>query len=167
MNIDELKFLKIKTEKHPSTNIQLEYLEHHSAVAVLILDYKEENTLLVEQYRPGRRGRVYEIPAGLIDEAENPLEAMYREVKEETGYSKEDFKELYLSHKPLFISPGYTTERLYFYIIKLKKDGIEAGEQEFDIGEDLMTHWVKVEEAYKLSEDLKTHFALNLYKLNI
>ena len=80
MNPIDLKFLRVRTEKHPTTGTTLEYLHHHHAVAVLILDTNEEKTLLVNQYRPGNRGNLYEVPAGLIDEDENPEEAMFREV---------------------------------------------------------------------------------------
>ncbi len=103
MNPIELKFLRVKTEKHPTTGTTLEYLHHHHAVAVLILNFNEDKTLLVNQYRPGNRGNLYEVPAGLIDENENPEEAMYREVLEETGYSKEDLDLIYKYPKPLLI----------------------------------------------------------------
>jgi ADP-ribose pyrophosphatase len=100
MNPIELKFLRVRTEKHPTTGTTLEYLHHHHAVAVLILDTNEEKTLLVNQYRPGNRGNLYEVPAGLIDENENPEEAMFREVLEETGYSRKDLKLIYSYPKP-------------------------------------------------------------------
>ena len=47
MNPIELKFLRVKTEKHPTTGTTLEYLQHHHAVAVLILNFNEDKTLLV------------------------------------------------------------------------------------------------------------------------
>lgn len=161
----ELKFLKIKTEPHPTTNTQLEYLEHHSAVAVLILNNKETETLLVKQYRPGNRGELYEIPAGLIDENENPLNAMYREVEEETGYNKQAFIEIYKDDYPLLISPGYTTENLSFFILKLKDDNIIPNDKNLDEGEDLSTHWIALKEVKAMTKDLKTHYALNLYEI--
>ena len=165
MNPIELKFLRVRTEKHPTTGTTLEYLHHHHAVAVLILDANEEKTLLVNQYRPGNRGNLYEVPAGLIDEDENPEEAMFREVLEETGYSKEDLDLIYSYPKPLLISPGYTTENLNFFIVKLKSNEILPKEQAFDEGEDLFTEWVKLGDVEKLQIDLKTVFLLNLYKL--
>ena len=161
----ELKFLRVRTEKHPTTGTTLEYLHHHHAVAVLILDTNEEKTLLVNQYRPGNRGNLYEVPAGLIDEDENPEEAMFREVLEETGYSKEDLDLIYSYPKPLLISPGYTTENLNFFIVKLKSNEILPKEQALDEGEDLFTEWVKLGDVEKLQIDLKTVFLLNLYKL--
>ena len=165
MNPIDLKFLRVRTEKHPTTGTTLEYLDHHHAVAVLILDTNEEKTLLVNQYRPGNRGNLYEVPAGLIDEDENPEEAMFREVLEETGYSKEDLDLIYSYPKPLLISPGYTTENLNFFIVKLKSNEILPKEQALDEGEDLFTEWVKLGDVEKLQIDLKTVFLLNLYKL--
>ena len=165
MNPIELKFLRVRTEKHPTTGTTLEYLHHHHAVAVLILDTNEEKTLLVNQYRPGNRGNLYEVPAGLIDEDENPEQAMFREVLEETGYSKEDLDLIHSYPKPLLISPGYTTENLNFFIVKLKSNEILPKEQALDEGEDLFTEWVNLGEVEKLQIDLKTVFLLNLHKL--
>ncbi len=35
MTTNELKFLRVRVEKHPTTDTTLEYLEHHNAIAVL------------------------------------------------------------------------------------------------------------------------------------
>lgn len=167
MNCEELKFLKVKTETHPTTGITLEYLKHHNAVTVLILDFNAQRTLLVNQYRPGYRGHLYEAPAGLIDENENPLEAMYREILEETGYDNDSLDLLYTYPKPLLISPGYTTENINFYIVKLNSDNIIPNKLNLDEGEDLFTEWVDLDKVESLPIDLKTLFLLNLYKLKI
>ena len=47
--------------------------------------------LFVNQYRPGVHNYIYEVPAGLIDEGEEPIHALEREVREETGYRREDY----------------------------------------------------------------------------
>lgn len=165
MNHTELKFLRVKTEKHPTTGTTLEYLNHHHAVAVIVLNNAENQTLLVNQYRPGKRGNLYEVPAGLIDENEDPKEAMFRELLEETGYERKDLELIYSYPKPLLISPGYTTENLYFFIVKLNSEGITPKEQSLDEGEDLFTEWVDLDKVEELPIDLKTVFLLNLYKL--
>ena len=164
MNPIELKFLRVATEKHPTTGITLEYLNHHNAIAVMILDFEGKNTLLVNQYRPGNRSNMFEVPAGLIDANEDENEAMFREILEETGYKKEDLDLVYKYPKGLLISPGYTTEKLNFYIVKLKKEGIIPEEQSLDFGEDLFTQWVSLDKVEGLEIDLKTVFLLNLYK---
>ena len=135
------------------------------SISVLIIDETEKKTLLVNQYRPGNRGNLYEVPAGLIDKGENPITAMYREVLEETGYSEENLDLIYSFPKPLLISPGYTTENLYFYIVKLRSNSIIPKGQSLDEGEDLFTEWVEIDKVETLPVDLKTIFLLNLYKL--
>lgn len=167
MKLNDLNFLKVKTQKHPSADLTLEYLEHHSAVCALLLNYEETKALLVHQYRPGKQGLMYEVPAGLIDPGENEDTAILRELKEETGYASEDIDILFKSPKPYFISPGYTTERLHFYISKLNKAEVEVYEQELDHGEDIICEWFDLDKAEEISDDAKTILAINLYKQKI
>lgn len=48
----------------------------------------ESRFVLEKQYRHGLGKTCYEIPAGVIEEGESPLEAAKRELQEETGYSE-------------------------------------------------------------------------------
>jgi ADP-ribose pyrophosphatase len=167
MKLSDLNFLRVRTQKHPSADLTLEYLEHHNAICSLILNFDETKVLLVHQYRPGKQGMMYEVPAGLIDPGENEDQAVLREIREETGYKAEDIEILYKSPKPYFISPGYTTERLYFYVTKLKSEDVKVYEQELDHGEDIVCEWTDIEKVEKLSDDAKTILAINLYKQKI
>lgn len=160
----ELKFLKFAVEKHPTTGIQLEYLIKNDAIAVLVVNEKGDKTLLVNQYRPGVAKNIFEIPAGIIEDGESAISTLYRELEEETGYTKEDVELLYASEKPFIVSPGYTQERLYIYIVRVKDDNIVPKNLNLDIGEDLYNQWFKIEEAAKISEDMKTSFALEIYR---
>jgi ADP-ribose pyrophosphatase len=149
---------------HPTTNHTLEYIEKHKAVCALLLNNDETQTLLVNQFRPGAKENIYEIPAGLIDPGEEPDTAIYRELKEETGYTKENLELLHKTPNPLFVSPGYTTESLYFYIFKLNSNDITPKALSLDESEDLTTSWHNLEnDFFATNTDLKSYFAYLLY----
>ncbi len=57
--------------------------------AVVLALTPEEDVLLVREFRPGVEEVLRELPGGLIDEDEEPLEAARRELLEETGYAGE------------------------------------------------------------------------------
>lgn len=164
MKIDDLKFLKVKIEKHPTRDIQLEFLDKSDAIAALILNFAEDEILLVEQYRPGVSDKLLEIPAGIIENNENPKETLIRELREETGYKFESFEVIYAPEIPLILSPGYTSEKLYVYILKLKTEKEVNYEKQLDEGEDLEVVWEKIEKVEKITNDFKTHYAVTLYK---
>ncbi len=162
--LEDLKFLKVAIEKHPTTGIQLEYLDKPDAIAALVLNSSGDKALLVKQYRPGFQGYMYEIPAGIMENDEEPVYTLEREIEEETGYVKDNYNIIYNPQKPLILSPGYTSEALYIYIIQLKDDSIVPQNLKLDIGEDLVNAWLSLNEIEEITTDFKTIFSLNLYK---
>lgn len=64
---------------------------------VNILAITEEGRFVMErQYRQGLGKTCYEIPAGVVEKGETPLDAARRELEEETGYGGGEWKELML-----------------------------------------------------------------------
>ena len=61
-----------------------EVVRHTGGVCVLALD-REENALVVSQYRYAYGKVLRELPAGKLERGENPARAAVRELKEETG----------------------------------------------------------------------------------
>jgi ADP-ribose pyrophosphatase len=62
----------------------------HSGPAVCVLALTPENrVVLAQQYRPGPERIILELPGGGVEENETPLEAIRRELLEETGYTGE------------------------------------------------------------------------------
>jgi 8-oxo-dGTP pyrophosphatase MutT (NUDIX family) len=52
---------------------------------------QDDQIILIEQYRHGIESNTLEIPGGMVDPGESPLEAAKRELLEETGYVSEDW----------------------------------------------------------------------------
>jgi len=62
-----------------------EVVEHYGAVAVVALD-DQDRVVLIHQYRHPLGRRLWELPAGLLDEPdESPAAAAARELTEEAG----------------------------------------------------------------------------------
>ncbi len=66
------------------------------AVGILALT-KDQQVILVKQFRPGPKEILDELPGGYVDENETPKEATERELLEETGYKG----------KPEFVTIAY------------------------------------------------------------
>ena len=63
--------------------------EFHPWANVLALT-KNKEAVLVKQYRHGVQDVLLELPGGIVDNDENPLEGARRELLEETGYAASD-----------------------------------------------------------------------------
>jgi ADP-ribose pyrophosphatase len=88
-----------------------EIVEHKDCVAVVVLDHKD-NVILVKQYRKAVGKLLLEIPAGSIDDDEQPINAVRRELQEEIGYLPNKVDRL----GGFYSSPGYSTEYLHLYL---------------------------------------------------
>jgi ADP-ribose pyrophosphatase len=74
---------------------ELEMIRHPGASAIVpfLSDPRGEDpqVLMIRQYRYAADGYLYEIPAGRLDQGENPRDCAVRELKEETGCTAEHF----------------------------------------------------------------------------
>jgi len=102
-----------------------EIIVHRGAAAILPID-DDGNIVMVKQYRKPAEKILLEIPAGTLEEGEDPLECAKRELIEETGFAAREFTPLI----SFYSTPGFTTERLHIYIAKGLYE--ESGEMDFD-----------------------------------
>ena len=88
-----------------------EIIEHNDVVAIVALD-GQENVLLVKQYRKPIEKALLEIPAGGVEDGEDPDTSALREMQEETGYLPKQLNKI----GGVYASPGYCTEFLHLYL---------------------------------------------------
>ena len=87
----------------------------HLPGAVAVLALTENNTILfVQQYRHAVEKELLEIPAGMLEKGENPVEAALRELQEETGYFAHHIEHL----TDFYTSPGVVKETISLYFAR-------------------------------------------------
>ena len=93
-----------------------EIITGRQSVAIVVYDQKLEKLVMIRQFRLGAqmgtgKGMTVELPAGLIDEGEDPLAAVKRELTEETGLTVGRIEQLC----SFLTSPGMTDEVLHLF----------------------------------------------------
>ncbi|WP_067728169.1 NUDIX hydrolase [Oceanobacillus damuensis] len=151
LQVDEVTLPNGKTSNR-------ELIKHPGAVAVIPIT-KDNKILFVEQYRKPLEKSLIEIPAGKLDENENPIAAAVRELEEETGYTTKGLSFV----TSFYTSPGFADELIHIYItdqlVKMENPP-EGDDDEF-----VELHELTLDEAkqYVLDErihDAKTNYAI-------
>jgi ADP-ribose pyrophosphatase len=121
-----------------------EVIEHYGAVAIVAMD-DDNNIPMVYQYRHTFRRRLWELPAGLLDVAEEPPHiTAARELKEEVGLEAGTWRVLV----DLNTAPGFSDESVRVYLATglNEVDRPPAHDEEAD----MTMRWVPIDEAARL-----------------
>jgi ADP-ribose pyrophosphatase len=134
--------LRVDTVELPDGRVtSREVVEHHGAVAIVpMLDH--EKIVLVRQFRQPVGGTLLEIPAGTLDEGEDPCECARRDLVEEIGYFPEKLTEMFHS----YLSPGYSTEMLHTFLA----EDLQKAEAKRDFDEFLEVLTVSLRDAVEM-----------------
>ena len=128
----------------------LEYNNWVNAVAVT----EDNKVLMVYQYRHASGIISLEIPGGVIDDGEDPQEALRRELLEETGYQFDDFTLL----SKLYANPSTANNHCWCY---LARGGKKVQDQHLEEQEDLIVAEFTIDEVKQLLTDNKIAQALH------
>ena len=121
--------LRLKYLRLPDGRTHLrEIVEHAPGAAVVAVD-TDGQVLLVRQHRPAVDGHLLELPAGLVDPGEEPIDTARRELTEETGFAA-DHLELLVS---CYSSPGFSTEIIHIFAATGLHEAIAAHDEEEEI----------------------------------
>lgn len=134
--------------------------------AVVIVAIKDKKEVLIErQYRPIIGSWIYELPAGTIEEGEEPSITAERELLEETGYKAGKME--YLGW--FYTSPGTSTEVIHVF---LAKDLVRVSNPMQELDELIEIKWMAIDDVWRLISkgvivDAKTIVALSLYNRKV
>ena len=134
-----------------------EIVEHPGTVVIVAVD-REHRVALVRQLREATRKRLLELPAGTLEEGEEPAATARRELAEETGLSGGEWREA----AAFYTAPGFCRERMHLFFA----EGVEEGEASPAEDEEVeVVRWPLDEVEARLGEieDAKTLAGLLLY----
>jgi ADP-ribose pyrophosphatase len=137
----------------------LEYPDWATAFALT----EDNKVLMVRQYRHGLGVISTELPGGVIDNNEQPIDAVARELMEETGYKFDTIEEIGK------VSPNPATSTNYMHMF-LARGGKKVSEQKLDATEDVEVLVYTIEELKQLIRENKMvqslHVTTAFYALN-
>lgn len=158
---------KILESRHPFPKFRMDscelpsgkpykaYVFEFDSWANVVALTKNNEVVLVKQYRHGVQEVLLELPGGVVDDGENPLEGAKRELMEETGYSAGNIIEV----GRIFPNPAIQQNTLYCY---LATDVELTGEQHLDDAEEIEVHLVPLDELIEMVRQGKFLHALNV-----
>ncbi|WP_271856165.1 NUDIX domain-containing protein [Patiriisocius marinus] len=113
----KIKKATIEHELFNSKTIEVNRMcfERGDSVAILIYEKETDTLLFTNQFRyptiKDKDGWILELTAGTIENGEDPVERVKKEVEEEIGY---DITKISFINS-FFVSPGGTSERILLY----------------------------------------------------
>ena len=136
--------------------IELEIVRHPGGAVVLALD-EADRVCLLRQYRHVAGDWIWELPAGVIEVGEDPLETAQRELREEAGLVATQWREL----GTMWPSPGFCSEELFLY---------QAGDlshvgADTQPDEQIEVHWHTLEQVMAMAVDGRIRDAKTLVAL--
>lgn len=120
-----LKLLDVEVILPDGNKAKRDIIRHPGAAAILPINEKGE-VILVKQWRTALDRVLLEVPAGKLENGEEPLECAKRELEEETGYKANKFE--YLGK--IATVPGFCDEIIHLYVATELSLGVKGGDED-------------------------------------
>lgn len=125
-------------ELEDGKTIMREVVVKNPVVVCIVNHLSQDSIILTKEYRVGSDEIEYGLVAGIIDEGEQPIDAVKREVLEETGYEAMGIDFL----GDAYSSSGFTNEHVYYFYVEVNG---EPKEQNLDSDESIDLFYAPVE----------------------
>ena len=142
------KYMMLRKDKVELNNGHVinDYFVIEKANWVNVIAITDEGEFVFErQYRHGASVINYELPAGIIEEGEAPIEAAKRELLEETGYAGGEWVEYNIAYP----NPSSMTNKNFTFLAKGVR---KATEPKLEITENIEVMLLSMEDVIKLLE---------------
>src|SRR4051812_2744845 len=161
-NFFPLKKVKYELTKNDGTTEELsrEVYVSSNGATVLLFNMENETVILTRQFRlptyvnKNTSGMMIETCAGIVEENEDPKDAIIREIEEETGYRVDEVKKIF----EMYMTPGSVAEMLHFFVAEYTPEQrVHEGGGLEEENEDIEVIDLPFEEAYDkiLSGEIK------------
>ena len=128
-------------------------VRHNGSVVILAIDdakSKRDPLIVIErQYRHAAKEYLLEVPAGKLEEGEDPLAGAKRELLEETGFRATRWRKMVR----YFASPGFLGEWMQVFIA----EGLTVGEAQPEYDEQLEIEMIPLSKLLSMIEEGKVH----------
>lgn len=148
--------LLIREMKLDSENVSADFAVIESADWINVLPITADNeVILVEQYRFGISAPTLEIPGGIIDAGEDPMESAKRELLEETGFAGGDWESL----GSISSNPAIFSNFTHFFLCRNCE---KVSGQNLDLNERIHVHQIPMDEFLQMVRDGVIHHSLTV-----
>ncbi|GAP22285.1 NUDIX hydrolase [Leptolinea tardivitalis] len=139
---------KVKVRLPDGRETTYDYIKHSGAVTIVPVD-DQNRILFVNQYRMGVKGMLMELPAGTLEEGEDPAICAAREIREETGFAAKEVTKL----GEFFLAPGYSSEFMHVFLMT----GLYPAPLKQDDDEFLEVEAISVEKVWEMIHSNQIH----------
>ena len=126
--------------KGPETDSGLKPIKIKAPDWVSIMVEKDRMFLVEKQFRYGANDYVEEFPCGMVEKDEDPLDAVIRELEEETGIKLLD-KNNVIKLGQTNPNPAFMTNKMHYYYVNLDYAKYAHVDQKLDEHEEIELYW--------------------------